>query len=82
MRVLYEYLVLKHASYDSVDSDWVLSARTEGGKQDWDLVGGANYQDSSHRTSGTGEKLVPSAYRSIAAGLKFVINTNDRSTRY
>lgn len=68
-----------YASYDSVDNGWVLSARTEGGQQDWGFVGGASYQDHSHRTSGSGEKLEPSAYRSSAADLKFVINTSERS---
>ena len=69
-----------YGSYDSVDKGWVLSARTQGGKQGWGFVGGASYQDHSSRKSGSGEKLVPSGYRSKAADLKFVIDTSDYSS--
>ena len=69
-----------YGSYDSVDDGWVLSARTQGGKQGWGFAGGASYQDHSSRTSGRGEKLVPSAYKSKAADLKFVFDTSDRSS--
>lgn len=69
-----------YGSYDSVDDGWVLNARTKGGKQGWGFTGGATYQDHSSRTSGTGEKLVPSAYRSKAADLKFVIDTSERTS--
>jgi len=68
-----------YGSFDSVDDGWVLSARTQGGKQGWGFAGGASYQDHSSRESGSGEKLVPSAYRSKAADLKFVFDTGDRS---
>jgi len=68
-----------YASYDSVDDGWVVSARTRGGKQGWGFAGGVSYQDHSSRTSGSGEQLTPSAYRSKAADLKFVIDTSDRS---
>jgi len=69
-----------YGSYDSVDDGWVLSARTQGGKQGWGFAGGASYQDHSSRTSGNGEKLVPSAYKSKAADLKFVIDSSDSSS--
>ena len=69
-----------YASYDSVDEGWVVSARTKGGKQGWGFAGGASYQDHSSRTSGSGEKLTPSGYRSKAADLKFLIDTNERSS--
>ena len=69
-----------YGSYDSVDNGWVLSARTQGGKQGWGFAGGASYQDHSSRKSGNGEKLVPSGYKSKAADLKFVIDTSDRSS--
>lgn len=69
-----------YGSYDSVDEGWVLSARTKGGKQGWGFAGGASYQDHSSRTSGSGEKLVPSGYRSKAADLKFVIDSSERSS--
>ncbi len=69
-----------YGSYDSVDEGWILSARTQGGKQGWGFSGGASYQDHSDRTSGDGEKLTPSAYRSKAADIKFVIDTSRRSS--
>ncbi len=69
-----------YGSYDSVDDGWVLNARTTGGKQGWGFTGGATYQDHSSRTSGTGEKLVPSAYKSKAADLKFVIDSSERTS--
>jgi outer membrane receptor protein involved in Fe transport len=69
-----------YGSYDSVDDGWVLSARTQGGKQGWEFAGGASYQDHSDRKSGSGEKLVPSAYKSKAADLKFVIDSSERSS--
>jgi outer membrane receptor protein involved in Fe transport len=69
-----------YGSYDSVDKGWILSARTQGGKQGWGFAGGASYQDHSSRTSGSGEKLVPSAYKSKAADLKFVADTGERSS--
>lgn len=69
-----------YGSYDSVDNGWVLSARTQGGKQGWGFAGGASYQDHSSRTSGSGEKLVPSGYRSKAADLKFVFDPSDRTS--
>ena len=69
-----------YGSYDSVDNGWVLNARTTGGKQGWGFTGGATYQDHSTRTSGTGEKLVPSAYKSKAADLKFVIDSSERTS--
>ena len=69
-----------YGSYDSVDDGWVLSARTQGGKQGWGFAGGASYQDHSSRTSGSGERLVPSAYKSKAADLKFVIDSSERSS--
>ena len=69
-----------YGSYDSVDDGWVLNARTTGGKQGWGFTGGATYQDHSSRTSGTGEKLVPSAFKSKAADLKFVIDSSERTS--
>lgn len=69
-----------YGSYDSVDKGWVVSARTRGGKQGWGFSGGASYQDHSDRSSGSGEKLVPSAYKSKAADLKFLIDTSERSS--
>jgi len=69
-----------YSSYDSVDNGWVLSTRTQGGKQGWGFAGGASYQDHSDRKSGSGEKLVPSAYKSKAADLKFVIASSERSS--
>jgi len=72
--------ILTQESYDSVDDGWVVSARTQGGKQGWGFAGGASYQDHSSRTSGNGEKLVPSGYKSKAADLKFVFDTSDRSS--
>jgi len=69
-----------YGSYDSVDDGWVLNARTTGGRQGWGFTGGATYQDHSSRTSGTGEKLVPSAYKSKAADLKFVIDSSERTS--
>ncbi len=66
-----------YGSFDSVDDGWVLSARTQGGKQGWGFSGGATYQDHSSRTSGNGEKLVPSAYKSKAADLKFVVESSE-----
>jgi outer membrane receptor protein involved in Fe transport len=69
-----------YGSYDSVDDGWVLSARTQGGKQGWGFAGGASYQDHSDRESGSDERLVPSAYKSKAADLKFVIDSSERSS--
>jgi len=69
-----------YGSYDSVDNGWILNARTRGGKQGWGFAGGATYQDHSSRKSGGGEKLVPSAYTSKAADLKFVMDTSERSS--
>ena len=69
-----------YGSYDSVDNGWVLNARTEGGKKGWGFTGGATYQDHSSRKSGSGEKLVPSAFKSKAADLKFVIDSSERSS--
>jgi outer membrane receptor protein involved in Fe transport len=69
-----------YGSYDSVDEGWVISARTEGGKQGWGFAGGASYQDHSDRKSGSGERLIPSAYESKAADLKFVIDTSAGSS--
>ena len=69
-----------YGSYDSVDDGWVLSARTQGGKQGWGFAAGASYQDHSSRESGDGLKLVPSAYKSKAADLKFVFDTSERSS--
>jgi outer membrane receptor protein involved in Fe transport len=69
-----------YGSYDSVDDGWVISARTQGGKQGWGFAGGASYQDHSDRKSGSGEQLRPSAYKSKAADLKFVIDTSDSSS--
>ena len=69
-----------YGSYDSVDDGWVLNARVNGGKQGWGFTGGATYQDHSSRTSGTGEKLIPSAYESKAADLKFVIDSSERTS--
>jgi outer membrane cobalamin receptor len=69
-----------YGSYDNVDDGWVVSARTQGGKQGWGFVGGASYQDHSSRKSGSGEKLIPSGYRSRAADLKFVFETSERSS--
>jgi outer membrane receptor protein involved in Fe transport len=69
-----------YGSYDSVDHGWVLNARTQGGKEGWGFTGGATYQDHSSRKSGSGEKLVPSAYKSKAADLKFVFDTSERSS--
>ena len=69
-----------YGSYDSVDKGWIVSARTQGGKEGWGFTGGATYQDHSSRKSGSGEKLVPSAYKSKAADLKFVFDTSERSS--
>jgi len=68
-----------YGSYDSVDDGWVLSARTQGGKQGWGFAGGATYQDHSSRKSGSGETLAPSAYKSKAADLKFVVDSSERT---
>ena len=69
-----------YGSYDSVDDGWVVSARTKGGKQGWGFAGGASYQEHSDRKSGSGERLVPSGYKSKAADLKFIIDTTARSS--
>ncbi len=69
-----------YSSYDSVDNGWVVNARIQGGKQGWGFAGGASYQDHSSRTSGSGERLDPSGYRSKAADLKFVIAGSDNSS--
>lgn len=69
-----------YGSYDSVDNGWILSARTQGGRQGLGFNGGVTYQDHSSRKSGSGEKLVPSAYKSEAADLKFVMDTSERSS--
>ncbi len=69
-----------YGSYDSVDNGLVLNARTSGGKQGWGFTGGASYQDHSSRTSGSGEKLAPSAFESRAADLKFVVDSSERSS--
>ena len=69
-----------YGSYDSVDDGWVLSARTQGGRQGWGFTGGASYQDHSSRTSGDGEKLIPSAYKSKAADLKFVLDSSENTS--
>lgn len=69
-----------YGSLDSIDSGLVLNARTQGGKQGWGFTGGVTYQDHSSRTSGSGEKLVPSAYRSKAADLKFVIDSSENTS--
>lgn len=69
-----------YGSFDSVDDGWVLNARTQGGKQGWGFSGGASYQDHSSRTSGSGEKLVPSAYKSRAADLKFVVDSSENTS--
>jgi outer membrane receptor protein involved in Fe transport len=69
-----------YGSFDSVDNGWVLNARTQGGKQGWGFSGGATYQDHSSRTSGSGEKLIPSAYKSKAADLKFVVNSSENTS--
>ncbi|MCP4048337.1 MAG: TonB-dependent receptor plug domain-containing protein, partial [Gammaproteobacteria bacterium] len=68
-----------YGSYDSVDKGWVVSARAQGGKQGWGFAGGVSYQDHSDRTSGDGDKLSPSAYKSRAADLKFAVDTSERS---
>jgi len=68
-----------YGSYDSVDQGWVVSARTQGGKQGWGFAGGASYQDHASRKSGSGQRLTPSAYKSKAADLKFVMDTGERS---
>lgn len=69
-----------YGSYDSVDDGLVLSARTKGGRQGRGFTGGATYQDHSLRTSGTGEKLVHSDYKSKAADLKFVIDSSEHTS--
>ena len=69
-----------YGNYDSVDDGWVLNTRVKGGKQGWGFTGGATYQDHSSRTSGTGEKLIPSAYKSKAADVKFVIDSSERTS--
>lgn len=69
-----------YGSYDSVDEGWVLSARTRGGKQGWGFSGGASYQQHSDRKSGSGERLTPSAYKSKAADLKFLIDTSSHTS--
>lgn len=69
-----------YGSYDSVDNGLVLSARTQGGKAGISFAAGASYQDHSNRKSGTGETLKPSAYRSKAADLKFIIDSSERSS--
>lgn len=69
-----------YGSYDSVDNGWVLSARSQGGKQGWGFAGGASYQDHSTRVAGSGKRLRPSAYTSKAADLKFVIDSSDHSS--
>ena len=68
-----------YGSYDSVDQGWILSARTQAGSKAWGFVGGASFQDHASRTSGSGELLLPSAFRSKAADLKFLIDTSDHS---
>ncbi|NOR18835.1 MAG: TonB-dependent receptor [Xanthomonadales bacterium] len=69
-----------YGSYDSVDDGWVISARTRGGKQGWGFAGGASFQDHSDRKSGSGGRLIPSAYESKAADLKFVVDSSERSS--
>ncbi|MGB5485856.1 MAG: TonB-dependent receptor [Lysobacterales bacterium] len=69
-----------YGSFDSVDDGWVLNARTQGGKQGWGFTGGATYQDHSSRKSGSGEKLIPSAYKSKAADLKFVVDSSENTS--
>jgi len=69
-----------YGSFDSVDDGWVLNARTQGGKQGWGFTGGATYQDHSSRTSGSGEELIPSAYKSKAADLKFVVDSSENTS--
>lgn len=69
-----------YGSYDSVDNGWVLSARTQGGKQGWGFAGGVSYQDHADRKSGDGPRLAPSAYKSKAADVKFVVDTSERSS--
>ena len=68
-----------YASFDSVDDGFVVSARTRGGRQGRAMAGGVSYQDHASRKSGSGERLTPSAYRSKAADLKFVLATGGRS---
>lgn len=69
-----------YATYNSVDNGLVLSARTDGGNQDWGFLGGASYQDHGDRTAGNREKLTGSGYESTAGDVKFVINTSERSS--
>ena len=69
-----------YGSFDSIDNGWVVNARTQGGQQGWGFTGGVSYQDHSSRTSGSGERLVPSGYQSKAADLKFVIDTSNNSS--
>lgn len=69
-----------YGSFDSVDNGWVLSARTQGGKKGWGFTGGASYQDHSNRHSADDQTLIPSAYRSKAADLKFVFDSSEYST--
>jgi outer membrane receptor protein involved in Fe transport len=69
-----------YGSYDSVDNGLVLSARSSAGNENWGFVGGASYQDHANRTSGNGDELIGSAYKSKAADLKFIIDTSERSS--
>jgi outer membrane receptor protein involved in Fe transport len=69
-----------YGSYDSVDDGWVLNVRTQGGRQGLGFAGGVSYQDHSSRNAGNGERLSPSAYKSKAADLKFIVDSSDRSS--
>jgi outer membrane receptor protein involved in Fe transport len=68
-----------YGSYDSVDDGWVVNARTEGGQAGWGFSGGISYQDRSDRQAGNGQTLSPSAFKSRAADLKFVIEPSEQS---
>ena len=68
-----------YGSYDSVDNGWVFNARTGAGGKGWGFTGGASYQDHSARTSGSGEKLPSSEFRSKAADLKLLVDISDHS---
>jgi outer membrane receptor protein involved in Fe transport len=68
-----------YGSYDSVDDGWVVSARTQGGREGLGIAAGASYQDHASRTAGNDRRQVPSFYTSKAADIKLVADLGTRS---
>lgn len=61
-----------YGSFDSADDAWVTRLESSSGKWGTSLSGGVSYQDHSDRRGGNGQTIVPSAYRSKAANLKWI----------